>query len=507
MSPFLSRSVLIKPLVIARAIIFTSFFALSITAQSQTEAVDDFKPPYDADKAHEQFLQFTESLKKTQNAAQKPCGLPSVKECRFSELCKNIDQNANQVVLYKNTKGETYSNYRLVEAINYYGQCGEKEVSPELMKMSPLSFASIAYLPPENPSAEYKKIIETIKKQTADKAPKIAALFKQSQKDIIAFLQERITPQNKNQIEKVIERVSKIKFKPAQFDDESQIGSCLTPNAYFDEINHTVTICPQLYESPEATIEHILYHEIGHSFDPCALSQDSGSYAEYSKTKPFPIVSIKESPFKETISCLSSNKSMGFKPNSYNEILKKYEDNYRETFNSYQEQGWENAEVKYSSLTEMAEAQMLIQERRDTPEQIEACYFGSGSRRYNESFAEWVSSQMVGRKIKTMNDPAEKARYASEAQLLLTAGSCASVDSYTAKNIPSQLRKYPELKKCLDYYEQIKNEQAAADEADYGPPILTHPTDEARSNRLFLVQPDVQKALGCTPLKDTRHCK
>ena len=175
---------------------------------------------------------------------------------------------------------ETKAGINLGEKVkNAFIAAGMAE-NPPARGLSPISGSSTAF---ENPfidlnfaqtidlAGSKEKVLANQKKITKalDRAENI---FDKSQEKIISYLKKKISerPDRKDEFKLMIKRIETISFNK----NVNQSATCSGPNAFYDPGTHQFTLCQQILEFPKASLEAILLHELGHSIDPCLVSQD-----------------------------------------------------------------------------------------------------------------------------------------------------------------------------------------------------------------------------------------
>jgi hypothetical protein len=128
------------------------------------------------------------------------------------------------------------------------------------------------------------------KKRIAD----VAKLVDQAKTSLIGFILKGRSESALNPAELgALKRVRSVQFvglgHPSFAEDFDCEGK--DPDASYDAETHSLTICPETYNYPDANIIQIIGHEIGHSVDPCATqfnlyNVDNKKLAAYIKDTP-----------------------------------------------------------------------------------------------------------------------------------------------------------------------------------------------------------------------------
>jgi len=331
------------------------------------------------------------------------------------------------------------------------------------------------------------------------KGRKIQSLVEQTRGHVKKVLEQQATryPDRKDNIAELEKRVNTVKFELVSSQQEMNTV-CVTPNAFYDGLSHTLKICPQMMVMPEAHLRMVIAHEIGHSIDPCAaacplhqvkngyMTQYSildlpklyGSNHEQNPPKAMPIP-FKENPYTEVLTCLEGKDSVMARPADGAQMKKLLENQIRLT----EEAGQDSSGIK----------QFLAA----VPE-IEKYYGGCsvlpGNSRQQEAFSDWLAAEALA----VSNIPVNLTEIGG----IFFVSDCPGLAPDITPEVMQQLQQY----NCLPQQDpqaafaqvlpeayQIGQTFGQLQQMDAG----SHPPSVDRIQRLFRLQPQLKNRLGC----------
>jgi hypothetical protein len=389
--------------------------------------------------------------------------------------------------------------------------------------------------------ASYEKQVDRAKK-----------IFGDAQKAIIDFIADQAkaakTQAEKDAFALMSTRLQTIRFKAEALPPSDAL--CEGPNAFYAQMNHTFTVCPQILQMPEESLKEVISHEIGHSIDPCNISAaliavdgeriappigasgaallqappiipfepkddsagaspdsytvpqygDGASYLKkkyknFRTTQVTTGIGLAANPFGPVISCLKSPESIGAAVPSQDNVAKSLDTAIDALANK---QGLKDGESE--ALRQMRAS------RKDLPALFRdkgACNFLAGPGRKSkmqEAFADWVASKVVERDISAESDPAKKHALAFESLgMELSFGCGRHIDLAVRDPDAAALLKKLGCDKKDDWTsDKIYEDLRGMDDAN-AINSSTHPFDADRVNRLLLANPVIGRAMGCDP--------
>lgn len=418
-------------------------------------------------------------------------------ECDFSNLCSPIVQNRKNAYVYQDSEGHKVANYNLLYLQQNLDACmaanGKKRPGPTLMEQDPFVNPRLLYGPT---GPKYNEVFAK-----ADERARNIGLG--VQKRMIGLLKSKRNAQNGKAIDNMISRIEKVKWASFRPKNEEELYEkfCYLPNATFSPEGNQIVVCPQMLGMPEATLELVFAHELAHSIDTCfssmTLSDDRG---EMKLTDPnwamgkllVEGVPPSQNPFGKTIQCLQTPGSMGHKLRTNAdkiEDLKQYVAGL-------------DAEGADPENPEMQKIQGTL---RDLEEAKEENYCPANdddqpAKYMQEDFADWMAAQVVSEKLKAEKDPAKAKAAAFETQVLGLQTECPGFEQDQKDHIEKQM-------KSAGCSRQSQVAVKAILDIDKGQGGAEHPGWNDRTNKIFLAEPEMQKALSCQPKKDVTLCK
>lgn len=402
----------------------------------------------------------------------------------------------------------------------------EKELLPQFSPKDPFFDWSLLT---DASAAGGPKALAKNREQLVKKSQEAYALFEETQKDIITYLNEKKTQKNLNEIERIIERVKTIKFNTPRLTAEVR-EYCKYPNAFYNASNHSFTLCPQYLNYPSIALKETIAHEMAHSFDSCNLSGNfyKNKGPEIFEEAPFEIEIIKtpvsgnfrntrgetpvelnpknkiqgpmlyaDHPFSKTMSCLQDSRSVGAKVSDIEGLR-------------------QDAKAKLAALTKLgqnngqnAEARGLnyfVANERDYFDHFQGCDNSSlgervGRSQMQEAFADKISSEIIARDLKKLSR--EEARH-SVLEIALSYGNICP--NQTAAE--TKLRMYGIKEGCPEYLENMSNEKKILLQLErIDPSFDPHPSAVIRIEKNLLANPATRQLLKCPKDRGVLYCE
>ena len=358
-------------------------------------------------------------------------------------------------------------------------------------------------------------------------------VFLDTKKIMIEVLNKRKNGQNNSEVDIMIKRLSTVQMSTEKWDS----SSCSGPNAFYSPIRHNFNLCPQLMQMPDAALQTIIAHELGHSIDPCIatfplktathikknslentnlelpfnptlprqsnqfyFSTDEGFFktnVEYDQkkmrtTEIAKSIQLNKNPFSSVISCLQTQGSIqatiGDTDYTKEIIIKKID------------------KLRKSGASESNKEIMRL---KDTLQRLDTIFADKrtcstvsspeGPSQIQEVFSDWIAAEVIASKVSTAKNHDDAQRIAFESSGLFAATGCESFDldiSETAsKALISAGCNYrgSNYEYDLDNIEPIKK--------------YIHPEDYQRVNNLFLAHPKIANSLSCQRQSGVKYCE
>jgi hypothetical protein len=148
-----------------------------------------------------------------------------------------------------------------------------------------------------------------------------------------------------------------------------------------------------------------------------------------------------------------------------------------------------------SCLQKKESMQIPLPETIQAFEKYRACPKVSGSQQMQEGFADWISSQVIKKKVSAIADGAAAKKFAFESQLLFLSTGCPGLNAKIGNKMMAQINQNQRIQvrnRCRDLAQAIQDDK--------------HPLTDSRIGRLYLAPKEMQKALNCKPT-DAVECK
>ncbi|MBS1984327.1 MAG: hypothetical protein JST16_09145 [Bdellovibrionales bacterium] len=372
-----------------------------------------------------------------------------------------------------------------------------------------------------------------------------ANIFAATQKEIIAMLDQRRTPENAAAIDAMKERIRTVSFgvKPVTMDFRDNPTCADGPNAFYSLADHSMNLCPQILEQPPAALKSVIAHELGHAIDPCTMSynflhlklkgkpgpdnSDPDAYKPHLSSPPpkytfsvlppemilngrpnlslyspgqsaepdanTPGMHPSEYPLGSVVRCLNGPQSIGARFANPQKVLQPL---YQDSENLIA--AGANPKNSQRLRKNLAATQIIQQQLTD---QI-ACSSLPGPRsQMSEAFADWVSSKIMDNEVAAALTPEAKRRVALETMSFDLVADCSLDDNNLHRKAEMLIAKVPECNRTSEFIRALDQASLANEMANN-----SYPVSYLRTERIYLASPALQSALGCTPPKGLVQC-
>jgi len=453
----------------------------------------------------EALMQQIADFQKTMNNPNAAvCDLGSGQDCDFNTYCKVFSGNRKNAVLYENAQGQKMMNFNVLSTYDLFSPCLDDETANKMkaLETDPLVFPELLQSQRSDYQEKYKTQLE-----------RASGIFRDVKAQIVDVLKQRRSSANSKEIDAMIARVQSVEMSALKSFSVQALAEagCDLPNAFYEPADHTLTLCPQILSAPDASIYMTLAHEIGHSIDPCVVSQNLEKTKDTTKYPFTPFANVDpdfvdhknqtsivsgvipdKNPFDSVIQCLQSPQSVEVHLPSLVELKA----NLRKQI---QESGFSGDSEEDPTVT------ILKRQLRDIDSNYKKMGYCSISTDEDgkdsdhsymqESFADWISSKVLAAKLSGM-DSARSKSWAFESQLIGLQLSCPAFTADQKEAIVSHLS--PGACKTT----KIQNILMRDDNKD----SADHPAWTKRVSKIFLAQPALQKALQCKPSANVKAC-
>lgn len=437
----------------------------------------------------------------TSAASSVACQVPQIEECSFGNICSKFDGKGRDFYLYENEEGRQIPNFQMIAYTAATDACLGKSNKDPLVK-DPFVYPNQLTDPAKaGGSPQLNKNFVRYDAQK-DRTKKI---FNDAQERIVKLLTSRRNSENAQSTDEMIARITAVEFHfPKTNHELSELAAdgCEIPNAFYSPSTHQVTICPQMLNLPDAALFSVISHELGHAIDPCQsvkpYSRSGGkissenpffsvvTYAIQDKNYIFKGISPAQNPFKEVISCLQKEKSIGV----VIPTMQQTQDNARNNL-ATQMGGTEYITPAMAEAFNDQERNVRIQY-----ESFKACHELTGNGHMQEAFSDWIASQTIKQKISEIPETAKAQQYAFESQALYIGSRCKNLNETAVSYLRPLVRT-----KCPALLDKMESADQRNDGSE------SHPATPARVNRIMLATPEIQKALGCHKDDSVSECQ
>jgi hypothetical protein len=452
---------------------------------------------------------------------------------------KNVTRNELSAIISSAEKKEKITLSPSIKKLLAEIQFLKKDQS-YLQEVSDWENALFPYIRPEDPYNHWdlllnesisggKKALEKNRAQYIEKSQMAFNLFKETQSEIVKYLESKKNESNLDSIERMIYRAKTIRFLPPRLTDRL-MSHCLYPDAHYNFQDHSLSICPQLLNNPKISLIETIAHEISHSFDSCRFSRpmikkklpfeageapfeveiamepvllnfentlDDGTENPHSKTKIQEKAPYTDHPFSKTFSCLKDSKSLAALSLESEIIKAKTEKKLDEISHLGQ------------NVDNNGKAQKILyfnEHQNEYLKYFEGCNKASNGdtilrSQLEEAFAEKISSEIVAKKLSSLS-PREAQTKVLE--IILSLGDVCKNEAVDGRHI----RDMKIFEKCPDYFENMVFENkmlAAATQID--PLFNAHSEAPRIIEHSLLAHPDIRKALHCPKDEGIKYCE
>lgn len=383
--------------------------------------------------------------------------------------------------------------------------------------------------------------------QTAvDRAVRI---FNETKTDIIKVLDRRAlaNPETAARIEQMKQRINTISYNVPPNEPRFMGMVCPGPNAFYNGQSHSFTLCPQIMEFPDSGLKSIIAHELGHSIDPCTMSQPlmkvvdaipypgpteqqmnmnrdmmraqgiqnlnlrgqespgqfsvdflgtsesnlRGSFSSFRLQPVGEAVLLKDFPYPTVLSCLSSEESLGARSSD------------KETMRS----DLNNAIARMESTgvqSNNPQYQSLIATRNNFENlhnNIGACSMLPGNSQMQEAFSDWIAGEVIGDDMKETPGPAKLGK-AFESFGFFLSMECQGQPTVQEREAVAFMKSSGCIEDETSMLAQLNNIQR---QSMMSQDVHSHGVD--RVEKVFVSQPEIKAALGCEETAGGKHCE
>ncbi len=503
------------------SIILLSAFALPSVSLALEEAGSVLANPTVLKETIEKIANVRKALKLSATTS-KACETPSSPNCTFSGYCDKLADKAQSFYLYQDEQDHQVPNFQMLSYVQVAEACARKPF-PQAAVNDPFVY------PEQLASAEKAGSVEQKKKNLAKynkELQRARGIFADVQIRITKILESRRTAGNSTEIDNMISRIKTAKFTGPKLGDGIYTLSaegCESPNAFYDPGKHTVTVCPQFLNLPDAALFTTLSHELGHSIDPCSMvfsySQGKkglemdypdfmGGDGKKGKAK-IAAISVDKNPMSGILACLQTSSSLGVKIPTKESMLSaidKEEDDLRKEVAAdsdsgavgQEEDGIPRGELGDATMAGFDDSRKAIREHYDT---YKNCSSFSSNGHMQEAWSDWVASQTLASKVSEISDSKKAKEYAFTSEAVFLSIGCQNIAQAALNKVKAANGQCSYLDEVSKLMAGLNNEGKSGSDS--------HPPTDNRVNRLMFVKPEVQNALGCKASSESNgsECK
>jgi hypothetical protein len=444
-------------------------------------------------------IQAAQASLKNGLGATKNCNIPDQASCSGKDYCAEFEKNADSPYLYRNAEGKGVPNIPLLKLNDDLEGCFK--IPPNLDKNNPLLYPQLLRSAKDAGGPES---LSKNRKIWEKENENLKSLVEETRNRILALFESKKNGKNDAEIEKMKERIKLIRLSTVQEVADRRLqakAGCDLPNAAFDPGNFVLYVCPQMLTLPAPALQMMLAHEMGHAVDPCAMAQDLHKNGnEYAAMMKPPIIPAKMAKWGQQI-----NSGVGLKANPYSKVISclQGKDSLRVSMESEQDTSDKlTVELANYEATETPEDSKEIKYMRTVTEHIGeiydrygACVTFTNNQQMQEGFSDWLSSQVLKKKVAEIKDPVTAKQFAFESQSFFLGMGCQSLNDRVANKFEAQMdqRQKNELMGRCDQLRKVQQDDKHSDTLD-------------RVGRLYLTPKEMQKALNCKP-SDAKECQ
>ncbi|MDG0816794.1 hypothetical protein [Bdellovibrio svalbardensis] len=441
-------------------------------------------------------------------ASSQACETPTSRNCSFGGYCGEFADKAQSFYLYQDEDGHQIPNFQMLSYMRV-GEACTRQPFPQALVSDPFVYPELLVSAEKAGGAEQqKKNLARFNKELG----RARSIFADAQKRMVKVLESRRTKGNAAEINNMITRIKTAKFVSPKLGDgiySLSAEGCESPNAFYEPSKHSVTVCPQFLNLPDAALFTTLSHELGHAIDPCSVafsySQGKkdlelnyptfmGGSGEKGKIK-ISAIPTNKNPLASVISCLQKPSSIGVQVPSKSGLINKIneeEDALREEAAANSEEGGEGGEQSGIPKGELGDATIagfedqrkIINTHYDA---FKGCSEFTGSGHLQEAWSDWLAAETLAGKIKDIPDSKKARQYAFASESVFLSIGCENVKQSVVSKI-----KAVTMGKC-PFLDEVESLMAEASAEGSG----THPSTDLRVDRVMFAKPEIQKALGC----------
>lgn len=419
------------------------------------------------------------------NRDSSPCNVEKIPlQCHTSSICSLMDNEG--LYTLKDSQNRGAINYPMLSTAYHSLLC-----SGDLAK----SFGDEPFLFPDKLyDEEYAGGPEKLQANQAKfraEMNRTGEVFKDAKSNLAKFLEKQRNSTNSSAIDTMLKRLSSVNFtlySPNEIPTHKKLSSCELPNAFYNSTDNEVTVCPQFLNASEGLLFFVLAHELSHSIDTCNMHYDQSKQGLnlpeiFGFDPPKPVASkgvpSDKNPFNSAFNCLNSSKTVEHKSFTLSEYKRTYENEMR-------------SNPKSAPL--MKEVLNYLDQNFES---IKNCSLISGRGQEQEASADWLATEALGEKLKSIPENAKKKEFALMANTMI-GDFCPNVINKaqeTAKFVSGK-------NQCLQMANYINNLSSISKKGS-----STHPSNYNRINNIVIAHPETRKALDCKDQPEMKRCE
>lgn len=439
-----------------------------------------------------------EALKISASGSQ-ACETPNASNCTFESYCGQLAGKTQDFYLYQDEDGRQIANEQMLFFVQVAETCARKPF-PQAAVEDPFVYPEqLTNADKAGGPEKLKKNLERYNKELK----RVSGIFAETQARVIKVLESRKNKNNAAGINNMIKRIKMTTIKtPKLGDGISNLSAegCESPNAFYQYEKTSLTVCPQLFNLPDAALFSAIAHELGHAIDPCAMAlsyskkgQDfEPDFPEFmhgkglNKRAEIAAFPPSKNPMASVIACLQQPSSIGVTIPSQKQLLSKIDQEENNLRKEVSERD-EKAELSEVVLANFEDSRKII---KDNYETYKGCSTFTDNGHLQEAWSDWVASQALADKVSDFQDSQKAKKYAFASQAFFFSRECENVAQASLEKVKA------ETQSQCSYFNKVE-EKLAERRSKGGDEDREHPAPSRRLNRLIYVQPEIQKALGC----------